>query len=179
MIDNYFGGKLEADLGAKKRLTDLDKKILKEIKNSSKKVGGYLVKAEIRKGYRAVMDLARAGNVYFDRSKPWELMKLGKREEAKLVLRLAFFLARSLMITATPFMPEGMAEIWQKQFGFLGSPGDCGRWEEAGEVDFSVTYRTKKPKPFYSRIEDKDLEELEKDLGQKPALREIVGSIKN
>jgi hypothetical protein len=76
-------------------------------------------------------------------------------------------------------MPEGMAEIWQKQFGFLGSPGDCGRWEEAGEVDFSVTYRTKKPKPFYSRIEDKDLEELEKDLGQKPALREIVGSIKN
>lgn len=172
LIWKNFDGQLDYDCLS--GLNDNDTLLIEGIQREPSLIGGLFFGVEFRETYKRIMQYASIGNVYLDRTAPWNLVKEGKIEEARKTLYLALNLCKSLAIVSSPILPESMQRLWTDQLNLPGSLTTSGIWDEATKIDISSDHKINEPKPLYRRIDDDRLQELEKHFSRPHSLEELV-----
>lgn len=104
---------------------------------------------DFKRAIKAVMELARYGNRYFDSVKPWALIK-EDRDACGAAMNEALRIVKALCVMMWPFLPRSSEKIW----GYLGYDGSI---ESAG-LDAALApmkegQGLQEPVPVYKKIE--------------------------
>ncbi len=172
LIWKNFNGKL--NYGELTNLNDFDYSIIESLKRTPDLIGDLFFKTEFRNAYKAIMQFASEGNIYIDRTAPWNLIKLGKEDEAKKVLYLALNLCKALAIVSSPILPESMQEMWNSQLNFEGSLFRDNIWDEANKINILKEHKINEPKPIYLRIDDDQLKKYKEHFSKPHSLEELI-----
>lgn len=104
---------------------------------------------DFKKAMRTVMDLAHAGNKYFDSVKPWALIKTD-REECGSALNANLRIVKALALMSWPFMPRSSEMIWDH----LGMETPLREYGLDRILEpLKVGQELKEPVPVYKKIE--------------------------
>ena len=120
------------------------------------------------------MEMATAGNVYFDHKKPWVLIKdPASREELLTALGLCLYALKMLSLVASPVIPEAA----EKLLGMLGLKSHKTLLEEAADLTLEDIH-PQAPTILFNKVEDAMIEE-ELALLKEPAthhkpLKELI-----
>lgn len=148
-------------------VSEIDTEMLKLLEEYPGKIAEYFDKFRIRDGVNEIMNLARAGNKYFNDSEPWKTVKSDKSKCATTInvcLQTIYTLAE-LFSPVIPFSSE-------KIFRMLNaSPVE---WDNAGKTNLAAGHQLNQSEILFSKIEDKVIEEQTARMGndgeQKPAI---------
>lgn len=120
----------------------------------------------LRKACQTLMELAQAGNAYFDAKKPWALAhNPAKREELDTVIALSIECIKNLALVASPIMPQTAQKIWH----MLGYNTELakGNWRLIQSALVPFRQQLKEPVILFRKVEDEEIEAQIKKLGQK------------
>jgi methionyl-tRNA synthetase len=154
LTQKYFENKIPAR-GA---LTEIDKKVLADLKEFPSRIGSSIELYRFREATASLMDLARLGNKYLAETEPW---KLAKTDMARVgtILNISLQIAASLAIAVEPFLPFTS----QKLSTMLG----LGKlnWSSAGFDDLlREGHSLGAPTLLFEKIEDEVIEKQIKRL---------------
>lgn len=139
---------------------EVDREILSKIEETKNKIVNAIKKWEFKSASDAVMELASFGNVYFQNSKPWELLKSDKAKTMKVVAN-CLQIVKALLILGYPIMPKSM----EKVAGTIGiNLGNCSI-DDVLKVDEKI--EVKKPDLPFKKIENEEIEPLKKAIQEK------------
>jgi methionyl-tRNA synthetase len=144
-----FGGAISAP----EEMTEEDREFLAELERARDLAEDRLMAFEFKASLRALMELARAGNVYFDRQKPWQLVR-EDLQRCGTVLNVCVQVLQGLAILMTPYLPFKAQELWEL-LGMTGQVEDQS-WRE---VLFSAEAGRTIPRP-HPLIRKLDLDEV-------------------
>ncbi len=147
------------------KLDQRDQEVLAFIEEVLLKVGNAIEECRFKDGVRALFELSREGNRYFNERAPWaEYDK--DRERCATTLNVAIRIVKALSIIGEPYLPHSM-ETLRDHLGIKGNIKDKG-WEDA-LVPPSEGQPLKEPEPLYRNVklddifkEDTLMEELKK-----------------
>lgn len=123
-------------------------------------------KFQLRKASQVLMELAQAGNTFFDAKKPWSLAKdPAKREELDNVMALSIECIKNLALVASPIVPASAQKIWQ-MLGFTSVLAH-GNWDEIHHTALPSGQRLLEPEILFRKVEDEEIELQIKKLGEK------------
>lgn len=107
----------------------------------------------LRKAASHLMELAAAGNVYFDATKPWALAKdPAKKEELERVVATCLQCLKALALAAFPIIPETAEKLW-KLLGFSTRLQEQ-RWESVIKNPIPPGQLLPPPEILFKRVED-------------------------
>lgn len=153
-VHKHFEGKVPE----KGELKPIDQEILNLLSGYPKKVSDLFEKYKIKDGVAEIMNLARAGNKYFNDSEPWKSVKSDKEQCAttiNLSLQIIYTLAE-LFYPVIPFSSE-------KLFKMLNAaPTD---WFKSGEENLKAGHVLNKAEILFTKIEDGVIEKQMSQLG--------------
>jgi methionyl-tRNA synthetase len=126
-VEKHFEGRVPAA----GELSIEDHALLAEIAAAATRVGQSLDAFQVRKAASELMDLARAGNRYFNDSAPWATIKTN-RSRCAATLNTTLQLEMSLAVLMEPMLPFSAERLWR----MLNAPGSHRdrRWLEAGSL---------------------------------------------
>lgn len=139
-------------------LEEIDQQFLSEIQTLANEADNAYATFRLRKATKALVDLAQAGNVYFDAKRPWTD---AKSEETKprmeTTLACCMECLKAMALIAYPIVPEAASKIW----GFLGRTDDLSklRWDEVIAEKVPVGLRLPAPTILFKEIEDSQIEQ--------------------
>ncbi len=133
---------------------------------------------QLRKACQLIMELAQAGNVYFDSKKPWHLAKDPSRlKELQNVLRCSLECIKLLALVSSPIIPTASEKIWEF-LGFTTTIQSSG-WNSVVATTLHAGISILKPQILFAKVEDevitKKTEELHK-MVKHVAIKEIPES---
>jgi methionyl-tRNA synthetase len=132
-------------------LTEADKAIFAAIAESTKRIGAALDDFQVRRAVMELMDLARAGNKYFNDSAPWSSIK-SDRARCASTLNTTLQLQLALAVLMEPFLPFSAEKLWK----MLNAPG-CHRdqrWHEIPALRLPDSHPLGKREILFGKIED-------------------------
>jgi len=135
-----------------------DEEALEKIKNFSSEVGSLMQENHLDRALKKIMEFSSFFNQYFQHKEPW---KRGPGTENCVFLSVNA--ARSLAITAFPFIPESAQKIWE-QIGLEGKVNDSS-WDESSVLGIRSGHRMGEASPLFSKVEHDDIEKYKKQLG--------------
>jgi methionyl-tRNA synthetase len=126
-VEKHF----ERRVPAAGELSNKDRVLLAEITEAAARVGQSLEAFQVRRAASELMDLARAGNRYFNDSAPWATIKTD-RSRCATTLNTTLQLEMSLAVLMEPMLPFSAERLWR----MLSAPGSHRdrRWHEAGSL---------------------------------------------
>lgn len=139
-----------------------EKDIVETIEAAPGKVAGFLNRFEFRNGLAAMLDLARAGNKFFDTCEPWKTLT-ENRAAADSAIRLCLRLIKTLAVISSPFLPDTAQRIW-KMLGLEGSAADVA-WDDAAADPFAGGAKLPAPEILFNKIDNKQIAAEKKKLG--------------
>lgn len=119
----------------------------------------------LRKACQTLMDLAQAGNVYFDMKKPWILAKdPAERSELDSCVALCLHCIKTLALIASPIIPESAQKIWQ----MLGNCSELSKesWEKVQKMVLPAKEKLAEPQVLFRKIEDEEIAQQIEKLGR-------------
>ena len=136
------------------RIPDADseenaKEVLDAISSTFAEYKECLSNCEFKKGIKAVMELARFGNRYFDSVKPWALVKSDK-DQCGRVLNNNLLIVKALAVMAWPFMPRSSEKIW-RYLGYEKGVEESGL--DAVMFKLPAGKELSEPLPVYKKVE--------------------------
>ena len=158
MNGKYFKGVVPDYIGKRDSVEDeFRETVLTEINEYHK----FMEQQEFHKALAVVWKIISKGNVFVDKSAPWELNKTGEKEKLGRVL---FDLLESIKISAlliAPYMPDTSNKI----IANLGLEIDKVTYEDLNFNTLKSGSKLNKAVNLYNRIdEEKAMEELQKNL---------------
>lgn len=165
---NNCGGKVPA-MGD---LQDIDRDFLATIKRLVDEAAQSYETFKVRRASHLIMELAQAGNVYFDAKKPWSAAKQPEtRGSMETTIACCMECLKALAIISAPIIPETAQKVWN-QLGFQTKLRD---WEQTINANFRVGHNLGEPKILFQKIEDAQIaEEIAKLTAQaKPERQEV------
>ncbi len=158
-IKRFGKGKIPA-LGA---LRPDDQAILEQISAAKAKVTEALETFRFKRAQTEWMNLARAGNQYFQKSAPWELQK-SDPETCGTVLHVCAVLIKNLAVLGAPFVPFTAERTWEI-LGQAGSVHDQA-WDDIGSFTLEPGQPiAKKWGVLISKVSDKQIAQQKEKLG--------------
>ena len=139
-------------------LTDDDRAFMALVGATAATVERHLLALEFKVAMKAVVDLARAGNVYFDRQKPWDLLR-ADRDRCGTVLGVCVQVLSGLSVLLAPFLPS-KAQAVHEMVGGKGSV-HARRWADA-VAPVEAGTPLPQPRPLIRKLE---VDEVAKALG--------------
>lgn len=104
---------------------------------------------DFKRAIKAVMELARYGNRYFDSVKPWALIK-EDRDACGAAMNEAFRIVKALCVMMWPFLPRSSEKIW----GYLGYDDSLeSAGLDAALASMKEGQELQEPVPVYKKIE--------------------------
>jgi methionyl-tRNA synthetase len=134
-------------------LDEADRAALARIPQAGEEIAAALDASEFRRGLRALMSLAQAGNQYFDSKAPWTLRKTDLAACGS-VLHVCLRMIQALAVYSAPFMPRAAERL----LGYLGDPGGTGPvdWNQA-TAELPAGRPLPEPAVLFTKL---DLEEI-------------------
>jgi methionyl-tRNA synthetase len=130
-------------------LTEDDRAFLALVPATAGTVERHLLGLEFKAALRAVVELARAGNVYFDRQKPWDLVR-SDRDRCATVLNVCVQALSGLSVLLAPFLPMKAEEL-HAMLGGEGSVHDRS-WADAS-APVGAGRALARPYPLIKKLE--------------------------
>ena len=148
LVHKYYGGMIPAA----GELTDADKAMLEEVRESIRTLSENLDNFKFREGLKDAMNVARIGNKYLADNEPWKLIKTDPVRTAT-ILNLAVQLCANLAVIFEPFTPFTSAKLAQQlQLKKL-------KWDMTGKFDLVPDgIEIGKPDLLFEKIEDNVVE---------------------
>ena len=150
------------------KLDDLDKELLKKIKKTYNRVYDDLSKCSFKKALKEIMGLAKFGNIYFDKKKPWELIKSDKKT-CSATMYMCLVMVKSLAVLMTPFLPFSSNRVWS-MLGYEKQVFEYS-FNEAIDEKLNVGFEIPKPVPLFKKIEKEDVLKVDENVFSKLDLR--------
>ena len=139
-------------------LNEMDKEMIKTISEYPQKISGYFERYKIKKGTNEIMNLARAGNKYFNDSEPWITVKTDK-EKCSTTINICLQTIYTLAELFEPVLPFSSKKI----FGMLNT--ELTTWEKCGDENLPTGHKLNKAEILFPQIEDKMIQEQIDKLG--------------
>lgn len=127
----------------------------------------------LRKASQLVMELATAGNIYFDAKKPWVLAKdPAKRIELETALNCLLECLKALALTSLPIIPHAAQKLWQ----LIGYKNELAsqNWRQILMHANIQGTQLPTPEPLFKKVEDAVIEQEMAALHAKPTAPEIT-----
>ncbi len=159
-IHRYFGG-VVPEPG---KPDDASRALMSETARLSGEVARSIEAFRFREAAKLMMDVARAGNKYFDDERPWATRKDDLPACARTMYHLCQALA-SLAVVSSPFVPTSAARL-AKQLG-VESAFEGWSWDDAARPDL-VPAGTKlgEAEVLFTKIEPEEIEKQRAKLGR-------------
>ncbi len=138
-----------SNIPKKGALDERDRAALARIDEAKGAVTASLAAREFREALKAMMDLAQAGNQYFDAVAPWALVR-SDRDRCGTVLHVSLEICKALAVLGSPFMPFSSERIW-RDLGMEGSVESIG-WGGV-EVPLKEGVAMERPAPLFAKID--------------------------
>ncbi len=137
----------------------IDADMLNLISEYPQRISNLFEKYKIKEGVLEIMNLARAGNKYFNDSEPWKTIKSDNERSAttlNICLQAIYTLAE-LFYPVIPFSSE-------KLFNMLNSK--AVNWDDCGNENLKDGHKLNKSKILFEKIEDEVIEKQVNQLGK-------------
>ena len=141
------------------KLNPLDSEILKTLIEYPEKISKLFENYKIKEGVLEVMNLARAGNKYFNDSEPWKTLKSDK-ESCSTTINICLNIIYTLAELFSPVIPFTSEKI------FKMLDADRTLWEHCGEENLPSGHKLNKPEILFSKIEDDIIDQQMQRLGK-------------
>lgn len=119
-----FGGKMPS-IGV---LRQIDREFLAYVESAPSRIGALYDMYKFRDGLVETMNVARAGNKYFNDSEPWKTVT-SERDRCATTINLCLRAIKALAILAEPVLPGFSASVW-RMLNLPGGAAEAG-WESA------------------------------------------------
>jgi methionyl-tRNA synthetase len=136
-------------------LTEEDRDFLAALPKARDLAEERLLAFEFKASLRALMELARAGNVYFDRRRPWELVR-SDLNRCGTVLNVCLQVVQGMAILMSPYLPYKSQELWEL-LGLEGKVEDQ-TWRDV-EIPAEAGRPIPKPHPLIRKLDLADVAE--------------------
>lgn len=94
-------------------LQEIDRKFQETLDSLAKQIAASYEGFHVRKATQLIMELAQAGNVYFDAKKPWALVKdPNTRPEMETTIALCIEALKLLALVSSPIIPTTAQKLW-------------------------------------------------------------------
>jgi methionyl-tRNA synthetase len=147
-------------------LDENDKKILEEIKKSSKNVEEALDTVSIKEALKQIMHISRIANQYLQENEPW------KNPDPKRKAACLYVLAnivKDLSIMIEPYMPLAAASI-RKQLHIHQKPS----WSDIGVMSIKPGHKIGNAELLFKKIEDADLKAFREQFAGKKKVENVI-----
>lgn len=140
-----------------KELSDVDGAFLKRVNELQNEAADAYSHFQLRKASRTVIELAEAGNVYFNDKEPWKEAKSPETRQSMLnTIACCLECLKVLAIISSPIIPAAAGKL----FAMLGYEGQIESWEMA---PIPAKQPLEKPVILFQKVEDSIInEELDK-----------------
>ena len=130
--------------------------LLEDVKARKAKIAGLYDTYQLKKASYEVIDMARAGNKFFDESTPWEKIKTDKNYCGQTLFTL-FRLLEQVAIVSYPIMPES-AEAVFTQLGIEQKLLETG-WNSPSLIPEDGSHSLGKAFILFKKVEDDEIKE--------------------
>ncbi|MEW6195961.1 MAG: methionine--tRNA ligase [Bacteroidota bacterium] len=150
----HFDGKVPAA----GNLDKIDLEMIELLMSYPERVGSLIEKYKIKDAVFEMMNLARAGNKYFNDSEPWVSVKKHKEKCATTIniCLNAIYTLGELFEPVVPFSSDKIFKMLNVQ--------KC-EWKKCGELNLKTGHQLNQPEILFTKIEDKVIEEQINKLG--------------
>ncbi|KAF0213606.1 MAG: methionyl-tRNA [Ignavibacteria bacterium] len=140
-------------------LAKIDEEMLEQLKAAPVKVSELLERYKIKDAIFEMMNLARAGNKYFNDSEPWKSSKANK-EQCATTINICLNIIYTLAEIFEPVIPFASVKI----FDMLNAKSTD--WMKSGETNLVEGHKLNEPQILFTKLEDKVIEEQVNKLPQ-------------
>jgi len=161
------------------QLEDVDREFVDQIKSLVTQSAESYAAFKVRRASQLIMELAQAGNVYFDHKHPWKDAKNQEtRPRMETTLAACMECLKSLALIAAPIIPETAESIWS-MLGFTESLEKM-EWAQIVATPIAKGQRIRESKILFQRVEDETIQaEIAKlhalaDKAKKPKTLSLV-----
>ena len=141
-------------------MDEVDSAFLKTLEEKAKESYEAYDHYHLRKASQIFMELAHAGNVYFDHKKPWVLAKDEKtKPQMETAIALCLNCIKTLALISFPILPDACQKIWQ----MLGQKTVLTNlnWRDILAIPLAIGQQLNQPKILFQKIED---DQIQKEL---------------
>jgi len=131
---------------------DNDKIVLEEIKNIGNKVADFILRNEIDKALKCILNFSSLLNQYFQKKEPWKNPK-----QSATSLFVSINAVRSLSILLEPFIPFSAEKIWQ-QISLEGNAHEQ-KWNAIGSITLKAGHILGNIQPLFKKIDEVKIKE--------------------
>ncbi|MFC1584954.1 methionine--tRNA ligase [Fibrobacterota bacterium] len=150
--ESYFDNKVPG----RKKASNVDRQFLEKIENSITLLEELFNTYQVRRACFEIMEMARAGNRYFDEKAPWKSRK-EDMEDCSVTLNCSLQLVKALAQVCFPVMPETSQSIWE-MLNLQGKMEDKD-WNLEKTQFLQEGHGLGKAKVLFTKIEDKDIDQ--------------------
>jgi methionyl-tRNA synthetase len=155
---SYLEGKVPDNTG----LRSCDEEVLHHMRGLIHQADAAYKEFSLRKATAILMEMAQAGNVYFDHQKPWNLRKdPALRKDLEAVIYTCLEIIRLIALVADPIIPGTSTKILE--FLHLKS-NDLIPWDQFVFQNLKAGAHLKVPEILFRKIEDQEIEQEIADL---------------
>jgi len=135
--------------------SEADRAILTAAAEATERIGKLLEEFQVRRAVGELMDLARAGNKYFNDAAPWATIKTD-RARCAATLYTTLQLEAALAVLMDPFLPFSAEKLWR----MLNAPGSHldQRWYEVPKLRLQEGRPLGQREILFHKIEDDIIE---------------------
>ncbi len=113
---------------------------------------------KVRRASQIIMELAQAGNIYFDSKTPWKDVKqLETKARMETTLAACLYGIKALALISLPIIPNAASAIW-KMLGYNDDP-QKGSWEEIKKSKIPAGIKLPVPHILFKKVEEAQIEE--------------------
>ena len=152
-VHKHFEGKVPA----RHELLPIDKEMIEVVGGYPKKVSDLFESYKIRDGVLEIINLARAGNKYFNDSEPWKTIKTDKKKCAT-TLNISLQAIYTLGELLSPVVPFSSEKIFRMLNSALVS------WFDSGKDNLKEGHQLNKPEILFTKIEDEVIAKQKESL---------------
>lgn len=154
-VHKNFDGKVPSAT----KFGDIDYQMIETIASHPQKISDLFDKFKIRDGVTEIMNLARAGNKYFNDSEPWKSVKTD-REECATTLNICLQTIYTLAELLSPVIPNSSEKI----FKILNASPT--KWQLSGKENLPKGHQLGIPEILFTKIEDEIIDAQINKLGK-------------
>ncbi len=143
----------------KGNLEQIDVEMLNLLKDYPQKISNLFEKYKIKDGVFELMNLARAGNKYFNDSEPWKTVKSNK-EKCATTINISLNIIYTIAELFSPVIPFSSEKI----FKMLNAK--ITNWFESGNENLKAGHKLNTAEILFQKIEDNVIEEQTNKLGK-------------
>ncbi len=159
---SFIEKNFEAKVPAAGSLNGGDRAMLTAAGDAVDRIGSALEQFQVRRAVSEFMDLARAGNKYFNDSAPWRYIKSDPSRCAS-TLHVTIQLLATLAVLMEPFLPFSAEKLWR----MLNGPGSHRqqRWDDVKKLRLPEEHPLGEREILFQKIEDGTIEAQIAKLG--------------